>query len=110
MGAILSGRTVCGLLIGASNAIGLKCGEGKEGIPEENVQERNRAIQVVGELYRDFTNEFGSTECRVLSNCDFANPEDVTNYIRDKGWKGTCDVFLEFVLRTCMKMSEENRV
>jgi len=110
MGAILSGQTTCGLLIGSSIAIGLRCGQGKKDIPEEHEGERNKAIQVVGELYRDFLKEFGSTDCKTLSHCDFSNPEDLTRYVQHKGWKNTCDVFLKFVMDRCVKMAEEGKI
>lgn len=107
MGAILSGQATCGVLVGSSIAIGLLCGKNKDGIPEEHEAERNRAINAIGELYRDFLKEFGSTDCRTLSYCDFSNPEDIAQYIQSKGWEETCDKFLSFVIRRCIKMSEE---
>ena len=110
MGAILSGQTTCGLLIGSSIAIGLLCGQGKKDIPEEHEGERNKAIQVVGELYRDFLKEFGSTDCKTLSHCDFSNPENLTRYVQNKGWKNTCDVLLKFVMNRCVKMAEEGKI
>ncbi len=64
MGAILSGQTTCGLLIGSSVAIGLRCGQGMDGVPEEHEGDRNSAIQAVGELYRDFLKEFDRTDLR----------------------------------------------
>lgn len=54
LGAIMSGKTTCGLLIGSSVALGFRCGQGKEGIPENCEDERNKAIQAVGELYSSF--------------------------------------------------------
>ena len=110
MGAILSGQTVCGLLIGSSIAIGLRCGRGKEEVPEKHQDDRNRAIQAVGEIYRDFLKEFGSTECKTLSQCDFSNSEDLTRWIQNKGWKSTCDVFLKFTMNKCVEMAQENKL
>jgi len=107
MGAISSGQTTCGLLIGSSIAIGLLCGQGKEGIPEEHESERNKAIHAVGELYKGFLKEFGSTDCKTLSHCDFSNPEDLNRYTQNKGWKNTCDVFIKFVMNECIEMAEK---
>ncbi len=107
MGAISSGQTTCGLLIGSSIAIGLRCGQSKEGIPEEHEQERNKAIHAVGELYSDFLKEFGSTDCKTLSHCDFSNPEELNRYIQNKGWKNTCDIFLKFVVNKCIEMADK---
>ena len=104
MGAISSGQTTCCLLIGSSVANGFQCGQGKEGVPQEHEVDRNRTIDVVGELYRDFLKEFGSTECKVLCHSDFSNPEDVNQYIQKKVWKNSCDVFLDFVIKKCIKL------
>ena len=106
----MSGQTVCGTLIGAVTAIGLKCGEVKEGTPEENGSERACAIEAVGKLYRDFIDKFGSTDCATLCRRDFTNADDATNYIQNKGWKDTCDGFLEFVLKKCAMMNEEGKI
>ena len=64
LGAILSGETTCGLLIGSTIAIGFRCGQGKREIPEKCEDERNKAIQAVGDLYNDFLEGFGSTKCK----------------------------------------------
>jgi len=107
MGSISSGQTTCGLLIGSSIAIGLHCGQSKEGIPEEYEQERNKAIHAVCELYSDFLKEFSSTDCKTLSHCDFSNPEELNRYIQNKGWKNTCDIFLKFVMDKCIEMADK---
>ena len=109
-GAINSGQTVCGLLIGSSIAIGLRCGKGKEGIPEEHQDDRNKAIHAVGELYNDFLKEFGSTDCKTLSKCDWSNSEDLKRWMQEKGWKSTCDVFLKFTMNKCAQMEEEGKL
>ena len=110
MGAILSGQTTCGLLIGSSIAIGLRSGQGKEGIPEAHEQERSKTIHAVGELYSDFLKEFGSTDCKTLSNCDWSNPEELNRYIQNKGWKNTCDIFLKFVIHKCIEMADKGTI
>jgi len=104
MGAISSGQATCGLLIGSGVAIGFRCAEGKEGIPEEHEAERNRAIDAVGKLYHGFLKEFGSTDCKRLIRCDFSKPEDVKRYTKGRVWKETCDVFLDFVMRKCIEL------
>jgi len=110
LGAILSGETVCGVLIGSSIAIGLRCGQGKEGIPEEDEAGRNKAIQSVRELYRDFLQEFGSTHCKTLSKCDWSDSEDLARWIQNKGWKSTCDVYLKYTMNKCVEMAEERKL
>ena len=109
LGAILSGETTCGLLIGSTIAIGFRCGQGKRNIPEKCEEERNIAIQVVGELYTDFLEEFGSTKCKELSNVDFRKGEEIAHYLATKGWRQTCDRFLDFIMRKCVSMTEEGK-
>ena len=110
MGAIAMGQTTCGLLIGSGAAIGLRCGEGKKGIPEEHTPDRERAIAGVARLYRDFLKEFGSTDCRVLSGCDYTDPEDIERRKLSEDWKETCDVFLEFVMTRCAAMARDGKI
>jgi hypothetical protein len=111
MGAITSGQTTCGLLIGSSIAIGLRCGQGKKEIPEEHESERGKAILAVEELYSDFLKKFGSTECKALNQgANFSNQEEMIQWAVDKRYKQTCDVFLKFVFEKCVKMVEEGRI
>ena len=110
MGAIASGRSSCGLLVGSGAAIGLRCGRGVKGRPEENEERRNRAVNGVAELYREFIKEFGSTDCKALSGCDFSMPDDVARYIESRVWKEKCDVYLRFVFEMCNSMAEEERI
>jgi len=111
MGAISSGQTTCGLLIGSSIAIGLRCGQGKKEIPEEHESERGKAILTVEELYSDFLKKFGSTECKTLNQgTNFSNQEEMIQWAVDKRYKQTCDVFLKFVFEKCVKMTEEGKI
>ena len=110
MGAIAMGQTTCGLLIGSSAAIGLRCGNGKKGIPEEHAADRERAIAGVARLYRDFLKEFGSTDCRTLSGCDYSDPQDVERRMKSEDWKDTCDVFLTFVMTRCDEMARTGKM
>ena len=111
MGAISSGQTTCGLLIGSSIAIGLRCGQGKKGIPEEHESERGKAILAIEELYGDFLKRFGSTECKALNQgTNFSNQEEMIQWAVDKRYKQTCDVFLKSVFEKCVKMTEEGKI
>ena len=109
LGAIMSGETTCGLLIGSSVAIGLKCGLGYDSIPEDNPDARGTAIEIVSELYKDFKEKFGSTSCTMLSGVDFSDEDQLTEYITKKKWKSTCDLFLDFTIRKLYKMSEDGK-
>ena len=110
MGAIQSGNTTCGLFIGSGAAIGFQCGRGKEGVPEEHPEDRQRAIKAVEELYKDFLKEFGTTDCKTLCRCDFSDAAGLKQWIKDKGWKSTCDVYLRFVMTKCVEMAEEGKI
>lgn len=104
LGAILSGQTTCGVLIGSGIAIGFRCGFGKEEVPEQHEPERGTAITAVNSLYKDFIEEFGSTDCKTLNRLDFGNAEDFAQWTVSKGWRKTCDVFLDYAINKCMKM------
>lgn len=110
MGAIAMGQTTCGLLIGSGAAIGLRCGAGKKGVPEEHVPERERAVAGVARLYRAFLKEFGSTDCRALCGCDYTDPEDIERRRVSEDWKETCDVFLKFVMTRCAAMARDGKI
>ncbi len=105
LGAILSGHTTCGVLIGSSIAIGIRHGRGKKGIPEESEAERTAAITEVNNLYKEFINEFGSTDCKTINHLDFTNSEAFAKWTVSKGWKKTCDAFLDFVIRKYINKS-----
>ncbi len=110
MGAIGSGTTTCGLLIGSSIGIGLRCGQELQGIPEENEDAREKAIQVVNELYTEFYAKFKSTDCKTLNKVDFRKGEEITDWMLQEGWKKTCDIFLNYTIRKCHSMVEEGKL
>ncbi|MHA2295789.1 MAG: C-GCAxxG-C-C family protein [Candidatus Hodarchaeales archaeon] len=110
LGAIMSGKTTCGLLIGSSIAIGLYCGKGKKKIPEDHENDREKAIQAVGELYREFLDKFGSSDCKTINQIDFSKGEEIAEWMAERGWKQTCDVFLGFTIRKCADMVEEGKL
>jgi len=109
-GAISSGKTTCGLLIGSGMAIGLKLGVDKEGSPQEHQEERGKAIGGVHDLYQSFLKEYGKTACKDLIGCDLSIPEESKKY-RDEGiWKQVCDVCLSFVMNKCRDMAEQGKI
>jgi len=109
MGAIGSGQTTCGLLISAAAALGLACGKGKSGTPEENETERARAIALVNELYRDFIDKFHSTECKTLLDFDFSI-EEPSRFIKEKIYENKCDTFMDFIMNRCMDIAEQKKI
>ncbi len=108
LGAIESGQTTCGLLIGSSIAIGLKSGQGKNCIPMEDKKERIIAVKAVNELYRDFLKEFQTSECRTLTGCDFSKTEDATRYIEEEVYKDKCFALFNFVMNRFIEMEKKS--
>ena len=109
LGAIESGQTICGLLIGSSIAIGLRSGKGKDCLPLEDLAERARAVKAVKSLYIDFIETFHSTECRTLTGCDFNHAEDTIRYIEEEVYNKKCFVFFNFVMNRFIGMEKESR-
>lgn len=109
LGAINSGQTTCGLLIGSSIAIGLKTGQGKECLPLESMDERNIAVNAVNRLYHDFLKEFGSTECQMLTTCDFSKHEELTRYVEKEIYRECCFKFFNFVMNRFVEMDKKDQ-
>ena len=97
-GAINSGHTTCGLLIGSTIAIGLRYGQGKECIPMEDEKNRSKAIEDVNELYKAFIAEFGNAICSELIHCDFSKPEEKIRYRQEEVYKHTCFKYFKFIM------------
>ena len=109
LGAIESGQTTCGLLIGCSVAIGLKFGQGKECLPMEDTDERDKAVTEVNKLYHAFLKEFESTECQILTTCDFSKPEELTRYVEKEIYKDCCFKFFNFVMNRFIEMDKKEK-
>ena len=114
-GAIGSGQTTCGLLIGSSIAIGFRYGQGKNGVPYEFNDERNKASRAVRMLYEDFLKEFGSTHCQTIIGIDFSKPEDVKRFLKERFTSNQfgpkrCGVLLNFVLNRFIELTKEGKI
>jgi len=101
-GAISSGQTTCGLLIGATVAIGLRHGHGKTCIPFEDEEGRGKAVEEVNSLYKDFLTKFNDTNCQTLTTIDFSKPEDQARYMEKEIFKDTCFKFFQFLMKRFM--------
>ena len=99
MGAITTTNTTCGVLIGTGIAIGLQIGREKKGIPENHVKERSKSIRLVNKLYRGFTKQFKTTECKEL-----------TNGFQNKDWGKKCDECLNYVVKTMLEWTEKEKI
>jgi len=107
LGAINSGQTTCGLLIGSSIAIGLRHGKGKNCIPKEDEESRNKAVKEVNMLYKDFIHKFNSTNCKELTACDFSKQEDANRYMEKEVYKNTCFIFFNFVMNRLIEKEKQ---
>ena len=71
---------VCGILLGAIVAVGLKYGS----IKREERGPSNKLGLRVNDFFQELTKDrYGTTDCRDISKCDFTNPEEA------KGFKGS---------------------
>jgi hypothetical protein len=102
MGAIDSGKTICGFLFGASVFLGYYAGEKAAGAPALQDDGRARAIASVKGLFQGFIERFGTTDCRLLTGCDFSQKTDVRRYFKEKIYEDTCYRQFDYVLRHCL--------
>ena len=102
MGAISSGKTICGVLFGASIYLGYLNGKDASDAPELKDGKRMSAIKSVNELFNGFIDEFGETECTELTGCDWSKKEDVKRYYKNQIYRDTCFRQFEYVLRKCI--------
>ena len=101
-GAINSGKTICGILFGATAFLGFMHGSDAEDAPRVKDARRTAAIAAVNNLYKDFIAKFGDTECKALTGCDFSRSEEAGRYLRDQIFKDTCFPQFEHVLSFCL--------
>ena len=62
---------VCGALVGATMALGLRFGRDRA----DDVETKNTVYAMVRELLEDFEQEFGTIRCYGLTECDMRTPE-----------------------------------
>ena len=70
-------------------------------------QTRDRATGMTREFYQRFLQEFGRTDCRSLTGCDFSRPDEAMRYQSKQIWTDTCDKYLEFAIRTSYQLEQE---
>ncbi len=110
LGALNSGDATCGLLIGSSVAIGLRIGQQKTCMPLEDEKERNKAVIAVHQLYEDFIDQFKTTQCNKLTECDFSKSEDADKYLNEKIYKVKCFKFFNFVMNRFIEMDKNGEI
>ncbi|NQU65834.1 MAG: C_GCAxxG_C_C family protein [SAR324 cluster bacterium] len=97
-GAINSGKTTCGLLIGCSIAIGLRHGKDFNCIPLEEPSVREKAIAEVKGLYGDFIDHFKFSDCQTLIQCDFSKPGEKERFQDEKLYVNACYLFFNHIM------------
>ena len=105
-GAIDSGKTICGFLFGGSVFLGYLAGEKAAGAPTLEHDGRARAIATVKGLFQGFIERFGTTDCGLLTGCDFSQKTDVRRFYREKIYENTCFRHFDYVLRLCLTQLE----
>ena len=102
MGAITSGKTICGVLFGASIYLGFLNGKDATDAPKLKDEGRLNAIKSVNDLFNGFTNQFGETDCTALTGCDWSKKEDLKRYFKEEIYKDTCFRQFEYVVEKCI--------
>jgi hypothetical protein len=105
MGAINSGKTICGVLFGASIYLGYRNGADSAAAPQPKDGKRLAAIKSVKELFNGFINRFGETDCSALTGCDWSKKEDIKRYYKTEIYKDTCFRQFEYALEKCLHES-----
>ncbi len=99
-GTLFMGRT-CSAFTAGVMAIGLRIGEIEDSIPrvarllaimtvdgnafDDRLNKFNHSMNLGYKLSRWFAKEFGSTQCREITRCDFSDMQGVDNYMETGG-------------------------
>jgi hypothetical protein len=102
MGAINSGKTICGILFGASIYLGFLNGIDSTDAPKLKDEGRLNAIRSVNELFNGFINRFAETDCTALTGCDWSKKEDIKRYFKNEIYKDICFRQFEYVIEKCI--------
>lgn len=102
MGAINSGKTICGILYGASIYLGFLNGRNSAEAPKLKGEGRLQAIKSVNKLFDGFIGHFGDTDCKALTGCDWSKADDVKRYFKDEIYINTCFRQFEYVVKQCL--------
>lgn len=105
MGAISSGKTICGTLFAGTVFLGCLHGVGAADVPQIQDPRRSRAIVSVKDLFQGFTGLFGDTDCQSLTGCDWGKPEDVQRYREGEVFQVKCRHYIRHVLAQCLSRS-----
>jgi hypothetical protein len=102
MGAISSGKTICGVLFGGSIYLGFLNGKDSTDAPKLKDKGRLNAIKSVNELFNGFIHQFGESDCTTLTGCNWSKKEDIKRYFKEQIYKDTCYRQFEYVVEKCI--------
>jgi hypothetical protein len=108
LGAIETGKTICGFLVGSSIYLGYLSGEHSTDAPGAKDNQRKQAIASVRSLFKGFIEKFGSSDCQTLTGCDLSKKEDFKRYYKEEIYKDTCLHQFEYVLAHCLDQSDSS--
>ena len=109
LGAIRTGKTICGQLFGAAIFLGYLSGQNAEKWPGVKDEQRIQAIESVSGLFNEFIDKFGTSDCQTLIGCDYGKEEDRERYRSEKIYEKVCFPQLQFVLSHCLKHLSANK-
>ena len=101
-GAVMSGKTTCGILFGAMIYLGYLNGIDATDAPGTKDRKRKRAIASVEDLFKGFAKRFGHTDCRTLTGCDWTRKKDVKRFFKEEINKSTCYHQFQYVVEKCI--------
>jgi hypothetical protein len=105
MGAITSGKTICGCVFGGTVFLGLVHGLKTSQLPVIGGEKRSQAVASVEQFYLGFIERFGDTDCFKLTGIDWGNRKDVVRYFKEEVYQDTCYRFMQYVLSSCLDLS-----
>lgn len=105
MGAVNSGKTICGVLFGGSIYLGFLYGSNSAEAPTLKDERRLKAIASVKELFNGFIEQFGKTDCTSLTGCDWSKKEDIDRYREEQIYKETCFPQFKYVVKKCLDVT-----
>jgi len=80
-------QSTCGAVTGAYMVLGLYCGE-KYG---DNGERKEQSYRMIRSFNQQFVDKYGTTECRMLLNCDLTTEEGQARFRNENLGKRVCE-------------------
>lgn len=93
----------CGAVTGAIMALGLKFGRDTSG----DIESRELTYSKIDKLMQAFHNEFNTTRCKELIDCDMLTKEGREKAITSNLHRNLCTKFVAFAARTTAELINE---